>query len=258
MDLEEKVEELSERLEKVEKENNELKKRNRKLESAFETITSRSENLEQNSGNEISRRGFLRKLGAGAAGLGALGISSASGLKLTKNSISNNSGFDFLDSGSQYFKINDGGPVEINNTNLRVATGQAIEDGSGVKRFSIVNSDQTRLLDGEGFETFTARGSGAANPGGLIRTDNGKPLKLFDVQGAFTALQYNSSSSAPGTLELTNAGLDLYGHVTLFGNTSDRSKTIYFSTTQGESCRLRGYNGELEGRDSAGNATILT
>ncbi len=44
----------------------------------------------KNSEDGISRRGFLKKLGAGAMGLGAVSFSSVSALTLSKNSIRNN------------------------------------------------------------------------------------------------------------------------------------------------------------------------
>lgn len=92
----------------------------------------------KNQPNSISRRSFLKKLGAGAAGLGALSLApAASQLKITKNGISSDTGFNFFDSGSQYFKINNGGPVEVKNTNLSLNNGmiEKNDPGSGSDLF---------------------------------------------------------------------------------------------------------------------------
>ncbi len=182
MDLEEKVEELARKVEKLETEKKELEEEVRQL---------KKEDKDNHVSNKISRRGFLKKLGAGAAGIGAMGLASASGLKLTNNGISNDSGLDFLDSGTDYFKINKGGPVEIKNTDLRLDTGQAIENGSG---------DDVYSLDGNGRPVMHT--STGLNDGDL-------GWYVYDDAGSYSAFRYYVGSSAPGTLEFTNTYIDM-------------------------------------------------
>ena len=202
----EEFEELIERVESLEEEKVELKKENSELRRQIEHI--REQKLAEKAGEdeteEISRRSFLRKLGAGAIGLGALSLApAASKLTITDTGIEGSTGLDFLDSGSQYFKINEGGPVEVTGTDLRLPTGNAIEDGSGNSRLTV--GDKTRLHDEVGNIVLQAWDSAHIR----IQTRQGQPLEIRDSYGSFDAVSYLPSSSAPGTLELTKANLNL-------------------------------------------------
>ncbi len=79
-DLEEKFEKILDRVGELEKEKRQLTEKVRRLES-------NNPKKPKDRKPEISRRSFLKKAGAGALGLSAVGITSVSGMKLTKNSI---------------------------------------------------------------------------------------------------------------------------------------------------------------------------
>jgi hypothetical protein len=116
-----------------------------------------------------------------------------------------------------------GGLVDLSNgpADLRLATGQAIEDGGGTKRIDFISSS-TDLYDSDGKKGFTL-GSGIYNS--YFRTVTGENVILFDDESNTNAVKYNTSASAPGTLELTNANLDASGSdkMTLPHRSSDPS-----------------------------------
>ena len=68
----EEIEELAERIEKLEEENKELRETVNKLRSSEKEVSETDSKEEQ-----ISRRSFLKKIGAGAIGLGALSLAPA-------------------------------------------------------------------------------------------------------------------------------------------------------------------------------------
>lgn len=84
--------------------------------------------------------------------------------------------------------------------NIRVATGQAIEDGNGTNRLGL--SDTRTILYNDGGEI-----SVNADDGNFLqlRAYSDQPLTVRDSQGDFDAIKYKTSASSPGTLELTNA-----------------------------------------------------
>jgi hypothetical protein len=110
------------------------------------------------------------------------------------------------------------------NGNLRLATGQAIEGGSGTARID-VDFDGTRIRNENGTRAFIARRGNGAGPNTMFTrdgeaafnayesTDNsGVQIRAYsgdfflqDRVGDFDAIKYNTSASRPGTLELTNA-----------------------------------------------------
>ena len=65
--------------------------------------------MEQQKQDNVSRRNFLKKLGAGAIGIGALTISPASALDIR----SNNLNFYGADNNKE-LEITDGGPINMN------------------------------------------------------------------------------------------------------------------------------------------------
>ena len=97
------------------------------------------------------------------------------------------------------------------NSSITLDTGQAIEDGDGVERLQI-NNVRTDLLTASGGLAFAARDTN--NGGWIYKTgSNGNKSKLLqDSTGGFDAISYINSSSAPGTLELTDANLDASGN----------------------------------------------
>lgn len=90
---------------------------------------------------------------------------------------------------------------------LRIATGQAIEDGDGTNRI-VVSSSGTQINDGDGNRAIKAYRS--ANGGGTrLRTKHGGPITIVDDVGGFEPVKYLTSASPPGVLKLTNAELNL-------------------------------------------------
>lgn len=266
--LDEKLEKLVE--EKVEKRveervQEELEKRGVEDQNA----ESQEESNEEDNG--VSRRNFLKKIGAGAIGLGALSLSPASALNMRSND------FTFYGAdNTEEFQINDGGPVEVRNADLnlnqgwlkgvsnirwrpsgypdsdswtrytqggndgdekitmtyvdssaggysdhmvinrggpfdlsqvnqdlRLPTGNSIEDGSGTARFGMT-SGRTTMRYTNGDLAFNANDTHGIRL--HARSDN---LRIRDDVGSFDAVSYFASSSAPGTLELTNADLNM-------------------------------------------------
>ena len=97
------------------------------------------------------------------------------------------------------------GQVNVKKSDLRLDTGQAIEDGSGNNRFSI-DDDRTVVRDDAAVPAFYA----TRNDAYVIRPGSGDEVfKIEDAKGSFDAVTYTPTSSAPGTLELTNAELQM-------------------------------------------------
>jgi hypothetical protein len=97
------------------------------------------------------------------------------------------------------------------------------------------------------------------------RGSSGK-FVVQDQLGGFTALQYTTSSSVPGTLELTNSYMDIPGGEYPFGiqigprtNSSDESRQLTFIDELSGRARLYAKNdGELIAENNSGQTTTLT
>jgi len=258
---EERFEELIERVKDLEEENKQLKKR----------LKNRSEDTDSEKlDNKLSRRSFLKKLGAGAVGLGALGLSpAASQLKLSKNGLFTDTGLGLTDSGSEYFKVNSGGPVEVKNTDLRLPVGNLIEDDAGTPRL-IFHSYDTQIRTEDGTRAFSAYENYG---GGIIERNSAgsSPRLIRDNNGDFDALRYYSSSSAPGRFELTNATLDMSGgNIQMAAgqryefngaDTTGGTQNCVAWPNQGGGQRCfvtSNSNGEIVAEDDSGNRTTLS
>jgi len=164
-----------------------------------------------------------------------------------------------------------GSRVDINAANLRLATGHAIEDGSGNKRVEMTGNGTLIYSDddnGNQIQGIELRGNNYTR----LNSDANHDIEFQDDEGSFTALRYTASSSAPGTLKLTGAqakfsagdsiaapNTNFYGVASIYtGRDSAESKQIIFKTTGDEYAGLRATNGELEGQDDNGNTVILT
>lgn len=90
------------------------------------TNRARGDNSE-NTDQEISRRSFLKKIGAGAAGLGALTLlPNASALNVRSNN-----GFQvYGGSNTKFFDVNSGGPINVENTDLSIVGNGSLETGT--------------------------------------------------------------------------------------------------------------------------------
>lgn len=95
-----------------------------------------------------------------------------------------------------------GSPVPVGSTDLRLDTGQSIEDGSGSIRV-LASSIGTRLFTESGVFGFDVRD--AENGGRIFKEADGNVIR--DGEGGFSAVNYNTDPTA-GTLSLPNAVLD--------------------------------------------------
>ncbi len=91
-----------------------------RVEERVQKELEKGKSTKKESESGMSRRGFLKKLGAGAVGLGALSLS-ASALNVRSDDLT----FYGADS-SQELEVLDGGPVNIKNANLQL-NGNSIE-----------------------------------------------------------------------------------------------------------------------------------
>jgi len=161
--------------------------------------------------------------------------------------------------------------LEVESTDLRLATGQVIEDGSGTERFDL-NSSFTRVKGGDGGDAIILNDSFGYD----IQPTADAPHRVKDKEGNFTAFQYTTSASAPGTLSLDNAqlqtevtnGISVEDSGTTSrlrvspGNaSSSQSPQIKFRTqTAGTRVVLKAVSNtpELVATDGNGNQTTLT
>lgn len=97
------------------------------------------------------------------------------------------------------------GLLEV-NADIRVGTGQSLEDGGGTNRLAF-NSGYTSLKTEAGNDALNANETAID-----LVADSSTPVRIYDGEGGFHAVQYTTSASAPGTLELTNADIDLSGN----------------------------------------------
>jgi hypothetical protein len=160
--------------------------------------------------------------------------------------------------------INDGTlDLSPGQNNLRLATGQSIEDGGENNRIDFRSSDT--LLRSENGQVGIILSKGEEN---RIDAYSDTPFRLLDREGSFDAVQYDTDPST-GTLELTNAVLDANasGSVSGRGNTAIRvgavdaqfSKYLSFvNDASNESpVSLRNDDGSLVGEDPSGNVTTV-
>lgn len=94
----EKIQEIVDR--RIEERKEEIKKEAREeFREELESHVGEKESEKTDQDQDISRRNFLKKIGMGAAGIGAIGLApAASQLKLTKNGIFSSTGIDLSSS----------------------------------------------------------------------------------------------------------------------------------------------------------------
>jgi hypothetical protein len=85
---------------------------------------------------------------------------------------------------------------------LAVSTGQSLVDGSGTDRL-VAASENTQLRDETGGEAVSIGATGNIT----LLPDGDKNVQVFDDEGTFPAINYQTSPSTPGVFELTNAEL---------------------------------------------------
>lgn len=141
------------------------------------------------------------------------------------------------------------GRFEVSGGDIRLATGQAFEDGGGTARFDI-QSDRTRVYDDSGTHGIQLR-SGVEM---AVYARSAEPFRIVDSEMSSTAVEYSTSSSAPGTLELTNSLLELNGNnirTPNKGQSNDTQNMFISQTTSGDTT-------EWQAIDGAGNATVFS
>jgi len=151
------------------------------------------------------------------------------------------------------------------SSGLELSTGQSIRDGAGTRRVSIDSSSGTALRDGAGNIAF-----GASSVGGRQIDVGSNNFSIDDTVGAFTALTYQTSSSAPGTLSLGNALVKAGADTSVQGTPATairidpepgsptQTQRITFVGDDGSAASLFAANGEIVAEDDDGNRTTLT
>jgi len=114
-----KIEEIVE--EKVEQKIGQKNKEIEKLRQKIQNLQKKEKNqtLTSNTDKKVSRRNFLKKLGLGAAGLGALSLSPTSALNIKDENLDVFTGTN-NDNLQKYFSVKQGGPVQVKNTDLEI------------------------------------------------------------------------------------------------------------------------------------------
>jgi len=165
------------------------------------------------------------------------------------------------DSSTGLFSVDDSGFVNIPNGNLRLGTGQSIEDGSGQNRVELLSSI-TRLRSSSGVfpRIDLDKGLGVTR---IHTGSSGTGFEMFDESGNFDAIKYQTSSTAPGTLRLENADLNLgnnslKGALDAFFTSTGSSSNVVIEFAGGGGGFYKNSNGDMVAQDENGNDTVLT
>ncbi|MFP4038789.1 MAG: twin-arginine translocation signal domain-containing protein, partial [Candidatus Nanohaloarchaea archaeon] len=173
-----------------------------KIEEKVEKVTgqkTREKQEKKQEEKELTRRGFLKKLGAGTLGLGAMSLLPS----VSAYDIKSSDGLQVWSDGDELIDASSA-PVEILDSNFRLPTGNAIEDGDGDSRIEIEDIG-TILTESDDSHSFRAYSSNADRPRAEIEVED--RFELNDLNGGFAAVEYTTASDAPGTLELANSYL---------------------------------------------------
>lgn len=102
----------------------------------------------------------------------------------------------------------DGETADFSNVgqNVRVREGRGIEDPDGDIRLYLSTS-HTDLRGPNGGNSVIAWDDRTE-----LRSRSSAPLRIYDEEGSFIGVEYQTSSSTPGVLELTNSKLDAGGN----------------------------------------------
>jgi hypothetical protein len=97
-----------------------------KVEQEVEERLGKQDNKSDRGGRKLSRRGFLKKLGLGAAGIGAASLAPSA----AAYDIRSDDALEVFSDGTKHFDVDPGGPVNINSADLEL-NGNQITDSTG-------------------------------------------------------------------------------------------------------------------------------
>lgn len=230
----------------IQKETRQLKQKNKELENQISQIKKENQKLKQKihrkqkehknqKKQKVSRREFLKKLGAGALGLGALSLPGASALNVkTADS------FDVFTTSTKGGTLGKGLTVDTNQNvsipdgHLTLATGHAIKDSSSQSRFT-VDSDASRIFNPDGDEAIAMT---TGNHFILSPNNTSNVLEFKDNVGVYRAMAYYPDTTR-GTFELTNADLNVpkgdiwFNEKTLMSSVDSDSTRLYVPPSGG-------------------------
>jgi len=134
--------------------------------------------------------------------------------------------------GRDRLAVRSGGPTEVVSGNLRLPTGNSIADGSGTARLE-TSAESTFINNNNGRAALRAVGDGVVK----VFVRSGQDFQIGDEVGGFVALSYVPSATAPGTLRLNTAQLDIAGDSRTIISSFDGSGNHFIkgpSGTEGE------------------------
>jgi len=235
--IEEKIDSLEKENKKLRQKTQRLEKQNIKLRKQVEEKS--EDSLEKIEEGQLSRRSFLKKLGAGALGLGALGVSpAASQLTISKTGILRDGSPEFLDlSGSSPMISNlDMGGNAINSVNAVSSDGTELylnTNGSPITAYDNTNGQRVLqakeggnvlvpngILYNQGNQVATrtwsnsnlVNASGDSMSGRLTMNTNDLYFQPGSSGGTTTALTFESNTNSGSDYAYINFHDDYYGN----------------------------------------------
>jgi hypothetical protein len=184
----EQLEELVEQ--KVNEKTREIREENRRLKQEIAQIKQRdleSETSKATDGDGINRRQFLKKLGLGAAGAGALALTPASALDFRSNTF----GFYNQASGGLQIEMDSNGNLDLQNNSL-IIDSKSISDSS---------SESVLSVEGDGIILPANDTNGTTTPGSDL--SNGEVTFEHDEYLGDFIIRFRDSSGTIQTVTLT-------------------------------------------------------
>jgi hypothetical protein len=157
-------------------------------------------------------------------------------------------------SGSQIEYDENASSWRVRNSDFRLDTGQAIEDGGGTDRLRITSS-RTEMIDNGGDDAIQLID-------GLVNqyiAESGQSFVVRDGEGGFNGLAYITSASSPGTLSLDNSTLSMSNNRIEMGGTFSSAAISWPDQGGGNTPEIYAdSNGEIIAVNDDGQATQLT
>jgi len=178
---------LAEKVRKLEEQKEEIQKQNKKLVKEINEIkqdrNKRNINSKKVREQDISRRTFLKKLGLGAAGLGALTMSPTSALNIKDDDLDIYTGTSKNDL-TKYLSITQNGEVKIQNTDLMIK-GETAATQNWASGHGLENSENSLRINAEDIGTGINGGSGTnlSLDKSVIESGGAKEINLTNLKG---------------------------------------------------------------------------